>query len=129
MLITVAVETMTGTLYVVTISMKDTLIFGKPVKNAVTTLKPRCMSITARMNTISRNLRIRQNSSRLIVQNAKKLSVWDMMVTPYIWGSITAWNARQPCDDFCSCRTKVLPQFMEVRLSGLAQLARRASMY
>jgi hypothetical protein len=88
--IIVAVETMTGTLYVVTISMKDTLVIGKPVKNAVTTLKPRCMSITARMNTTLRNLKIPQNLNPLVARSVKRLSIWDMMATPCIWENTIA---------------------------------------
>ena len=92
MLIAVAVEITGGIPYAVTISTKGIQAIGKPAKNAVMTLKPRCMYTMARMNTTSSNLRIRQNSGRLVAQNVRRSSTWAMTNTLCTWGSIFAWT-------------------------------------
>lgn len=113
----VAVAIMIAIHYAAITSMRDIPAIGKPVKNAEMSLKLKCMSIMAQMNIISKNLRIRQHLCLLVAQSVKRLLVWDMMVTPYIWGNTIARNARQPCDDFLLVfrRTKVQPQFAQVR--------------
>ena len=61
--------------YAAIITKKNILGFGKRARSVEKILKPKCMSTTARTNTILKSWRIHPNISPLDAQNARRLSL------------------------------------------------------
>jgi uncharacterized protein (UPF0212 family) len=82
LLIIAVVEIIDATPFAAPISPKSTKVHGKIVKSAPRALRPKCMSITALMNTISRSWRIHLSTSQRDVWSAIGSLGWAMMVIP-----------------------------------------------